>query len=264
MLKKIVEKLFGHYTIQKILEKKVQSLLYLEGIGSGVTPSSSGEKNVLNLVKSLSKPYCILDVGANKGQYTNMVYNEFYNLAFEIHSFEPSKFTFEILKESVPKDDKIKLNNCGLSRNISEETLYYNEKSSGLASLTKRRLDHLNIRFDKTEKIRLTTVDHYCSENGIKHIHLLKIDVEGHELDVLNGASQMLTNTAIDIITFEFGGCNIDTRSFFQDYFYFFKEYNMKIYRITPSGYFFPIEEYKEHYEQFRTTNFVVTKAVKA
>jgi hypothetical protein len=67
----------------------------------------------------------------------------------------------------------------------------------------------------------------------------------------------MLASKSIDIVTFEFGGCNIDTRTFFQDFWYFFDEANFKILRITPSGYLNPLQSHKEIDEQFRTTNFI-------
>jgi hypothetical protein len=89
---------------------------------------------------------------------------------------------------------------------------------------------------------------------------LWKIDVEGHEIDVLMGANHMLKQNKINLITFEFGGCNIDTRSFFQDFYYFFKDRGMKLFRITPSSYLHPITSYKEIDEQFRTTNFLAVK----
>jgi len=86
------------------------------------------------------------------------------------------------------------------------------------------------------------------------------MSVGGHELDVLTGASEMFHKRAIQMVTFEFGGCNIDTRSFFQDFYYFFQDFGMNISRITPSGYLFPIPSYKEILEQFRTTNFVAIR----
>jgi len=110
--------------------------------------------------------------------------------------------------------------------------------------------------------VEINTIDNYCSENAINHIHLLKIDIEGHELDALAGAKRMFATKSIDIVTFEFGGCNIDTRTFFRIFWYFFSEVNLKIFRITPSGYLYPIESYKEIYEQFRTTNFITISNV--
>ena len=86
----------------------------------------------------------------------------------------------------------------------------------------------------------------------------MKIDVEGHELDVLNGGKEFFEKKAIDMVTFEFGGCNIDTRTYFQDFWYFFKTYDYKIYRILPNGTFFYIDTYNEEREQFLTSNYLV------
>ena len=69
--------------------------------------------------------------------------------------------------------------------------MHYDSAGSGLASLTKRKLDHFNIDFSKEEKVDIDTIDNYCAENSIDHIHLLKIDIEGHELDVLSGSKRM-------------------------------------------------------------------------
>jgi FkbM family methyltransferase len=164
------------------------------------------------------------------------------------------------LSDNTPGSATITLNNIALGKQKGETQLYYDEKKSGLASLTKRRLDHFQINFEESEVISIDTLDNYCKTNNINNINLLKIDVEGHELDVLAGATEMFHKKAIDIVTFEFGGCNIDTRSFFQDFYYFFADAGMSISRITPSGYLFPIESYTEILEQFRTTNFVATR----
>ena len=62
---------------------------------------------------------------------------------------------------------------------------------------------------------------------------IIKIDVEGNELDVLKGASDFLKD--VKVIQFEFGGSNIDSRTFFQDYWYFFKEKDFDLLRLAGS-----------------------------
>lgn len=182
-------------------------------------------------------------------------------LDYSIHCFEPSKYTFEQLLKAHNNNAKITLNNCGLGDKEQEAILYSNAKASGLASLTKRRLDHFKIDFNQTEQVELTTLDIYCKSHNIKHIHLLKLDVEGHELDVLAGGKEMFASKHIDMATFEFGGCNIDTRTFFQDFWYFFTENDMYIYRIMPNATLYRIESYGEIHEQFTTTNYIaITK----
>jgi hypothetical protein len=93
---------------------------------------------------------------------------------------------------------------------------------------------------------------------GLAHsIDLLKIDVEGHELSVLRGATKTMERGLIKVVQFEFGGCNLDTRTNLQDFFYFFKEFKFVIGLVQPAGRIQLLEQYDEFYEQYRTTNFV-------
>jgi FkbM family methyltransferase len=131
----------------------------------------------------------------------------------------------------------VRVNNFALSNASGNASLFKVSGNSGLNSLTKRRLDHFDVQMNDIEEIRTITLDEYVSENNINNIDLLKIDVEGHELDVLNGASGCLKDSRIRCIQFEFGGCNIDTRVFFQDFWYLLVEkYSFSLYRITPLG----------------------------
>ncbi len=248
----------GNAFFQRLLERTVDKSQSLMGIGSGTDVESSGEKVVIGMLqKRCNPPYCIFDAGSNTGQFLKLVLGHLLTEDFGIHCFEPGRETFRRLVETCEPDHRIALNNIGLGKEKGETCLYYDAPGSGLASLTKRRLSHFNIHFNQSETVKITTVDDYCRENNIENIHLLKIDVEGHELDVLYGAENMIKGKSIGMVSFEFGGCNIDTRSFFQDFYYFFNDFDMSMFRITPSGYLYPIISYKEIFEQFRTTNFL-------
>lgn len=74
----------------------------------------------------------------------------------------------------------------------------------------------------------------------------------------MNGAKQMINDKRIDAIQFEFGGCNIDSRTFFQDFFYLLKD-NYKIYRVLKDG-LLEMPIYKETYEIFITINYLAIK----
>lgn len=261
IIKNTLIKLSGNHLIQSLLDKNVFVSQYLMGIGSGGGVESSGEKSIFHaLEQKITPPYCIFDIGSNKGQFLSLTLENITTSDFSIHCFEPGHETFSALVRFSPKDKRVKLNNIGLGKERGEFVLHYDNAGSGLASLTKRKLDHLNINFNKKETVKIDTIDNYCSENSIKHINLLKIDIEGHELDALSGAKKMFDSKSIDIVTFEFGGCNIDTRTFFRDFWNFFAESNFNIFRITPSGYLHPLKSYKEIYEQFRTVNFIAIR----
>jgi len=258
ILKNALIKASGNRFIQRLLEKNVNASQYLMGIGSGGGVLSSGEQAVFHVLKQAKQPpYCIFDVGSNKGQFLQIILENVATDDFRIHCFEPGHQTFKMLTETSKEDKRITLNNIGLGKEKGEASLHYDNVGSGLASLTRRKLDHFNIDFSKSERVVIDTIDNYCSENSIDHIHLLKIDIEGHEMDALSGARGMFAAKSIDIVTFEFGGCNIDTRTFFQDFWYFFREANFTLFRITPSGYMYRLKSYREIYEQFRTTNFM-------
>ncbi len=156
----------------------------------------------------------------------------------------------------------VKINYLALSNVNGKQKLYYDTPGSALASLTKRRLEHFNTSMNHSEIVETTRFDDFwkTTDTYLKNpntiIDYVKIDVEGHELDVLEGFGNLLDK--IGIIQFEFGGTNIDTRTYFQDFWYLFKDkkYDFSIYRIAPNG-LIPINKYVETDEYFSTTNYI-------
>jgi FkbM family methyltransferase len=236
--------------MNNIIEKIIQILFRLIGVGWGFGTVSSEVKCVKSIIKNGS---VFIDCGGNTGNYSNEIIKSFEDP--EIHIFEPSSKNITILQKRFSNNNKIKVNGAGLSNKTSESILFSNESGSRLGSLTKRKLDHFGIDFTIEENIKLIQFKDYWNENiNSEFIDLFKIDVEGHEMDVLNGIGNGISK--IKLIQFEFGGCNIDTRSFFQDFWYFFNNHNFKIFRISPLG-LIELKQYKEIYEHFTTTNFL-------
>jgi len=256
---KILDRIPCNAFIHKILNYNVLASNYIMGIGAGGAVNNGGEYKLLKILKKQKNfEYIIFDVGANIGEFTKLCLSFLDNNdSFKIHCFEPSKTAFNILTNNLNNNPHVTLNNIGFGKEEGEFDLFYDVEGSPLSSLTKRKLEHFGIDFSKSEKVTLNTINNYCLLNNIQSIDLLKLDVEGHELDVLSGAEKLFKNNLIKMVSFEFGGCNIDTRTFFQDFYYFFKKRNMKIYRLTSSGYLHPIHYYQEQYEQFRPTNFL-------
>ncbi|MAY82991.1 MAG: methyltransferase FkbM [Flavobacteriales bacterium] len=229
-------------------------------IGKGSFNDESGEENAIRYINKQFDgvdDLMIFDVGANVGHYSILL-NKHIGEKAMIHAFEPSKRTFDKLQSNVGDLNNIVPHNFGLGNEQSKQTLYTNTEGSGLASVYKRNLDHINIDMNQSEDIVISTLDSFCDENKISHIHFLKLDVEGHELKVLEGAAKMLRSASIDFIQFEFGGCNIDSRTYFQDFYYLLKD-NFNLYRIVKDG-LFPISRYSEMYEAFSTTNYLAER----
>ena len=74
---------------------------------------------------------------------------------------------------------------------------------------------------------------------------------------MLKGATNAFQDRRINLVQFEFGGCNLDTRTSLADFFHFFKERAFTIGLIQPSGRIQMLSRYDEFFEQYRTANFV-------
>lgn len=227
--------------------------------GGGASVGSSGELYTLEYLRTHADKPVIFDAGANIGDFAQATLTVF-GEGSRVYCFEPAKATYKKLLKRVRDNDNITAVNSGLSSKAGNHTLYENDKASGFASVYSRRLDHYNISLNKKETIKLETIDAFCKTNKIKHIDLLKMDVEGHEFAVLQGAESMLSKRAITMIQFEFGGCNIDSRTYFQDFFYLLHP-KYRIYRLLQNG-MHPIDQYRELDEIFVNTNYLAVLRV--
>lgn len=198
------------------------------------------------------KEYIFFDVGANKGEYTKTLVRVF--PGGKIHCFEPSAETYRMLKENIGTNGNIILNNFAVSDQVQESRLYYDQEGSGLASLYNRQLDYYNIDFSKSEMVNVETLDYYCKKNQIRKIDFLKMDIEGNELKALKGAAGLLKEKRIDVIQMEFGGCNIDSRTYFRDFWNLLSG-SYYAYRILKNG-LWKITGYTERLECFCNTNY--------
>ncbi|MBN2021086.1 MAG: FkbM family methyltransferase [Sedimentisphaerales bacterium] len=178
-----------------------------------------------------------------------------------LYAFEPSKHTFDQLAENLSAANGHLMGkvvfpfNIGLSDVAQTKMLYYDRELSGLASVYKRNLAHFTKSMDCQEQVSLVTLDDFCRQQRIERINFLKLDTEGHELNILKGAQKLIEASAIDFIQFEFGGCNIDYKTYFQDFFYCLAP-KYKIYRVCRDGLRY-ITSYKEQYEIFITVNYL-------
>ncbi len=261
MFKKIIRQ----YILSPILGKKMFQpfferlhLTALQGMNFyGVDIKSGGEEMVIShffdqLDKNITP--IIFDVGANIGDYSKAIHSIF-GERLQLYCFEPSRETFAILKENVKNHNNIKPYNVGFGQENKQMVLYSDKKGSGLASLYDRKLEYHGVTMGQQENVIIRRLDDFCRENNIKHIHFLKMDVEGNELNVLKGAEGMITSKSVDYIQFEFGGCNIDSRTFFKDFFDLLHP-NYNIYRILKDGIRL-IDSYKEEQEVFLTINYL-------
>lgn len=254
MIKLMAKKLFNIIPAEsQLLLRAAQRYIDRFNGDNNSDPSTNGEEQFLRTeLRKLSMGGVVFDVGANVGDWTK------YCLSIEpslhIHLFEPSKPTFKKLaSNSWPPN--IKLNNCGLGEKNELLNLNIVDAASGMNSIHKRH-GVKSAEVILAEAIQIQTLDAYCEANNITHIDLLKVDVEGHELAVFRGAQQMLGAGKINIIQFEYGGCNLDARVYLLDIWEYLASFGFSFYKIYPTG---PrlIKDYTQSLETFRYSNWL-------
>ena len=143
----------------------------------------------------------IFDVGANVGR-TAKLYHDTFPQA-KIYAFEPMDIHYFKLKKVSSSRKNILPYKVGVS-NINGQKIFYETALSDSSSLFKPL--HTGAQFDefhelkKENKINLITIDTFANENNINKIDLLKIDIQGGELDALRGATSLLNGKKIKVI----------------------------------------------------------------
>jgi FkbM family methyltransferase len=263
MLKRLAKKLLNIVWGRRFLQKFYFLLNWFSlkamNYGGGSSFQESGEINALSqAVRGLkAQKFVMFDVGANVGNYAKAVQKIFsdYSVNSTIYCFEPSLITFEELEKNTKELQNIQRFNLALHNKTENLTLYSDQRLSGLASVYERNLDFLKTQMSKKESVQGVRLDDFCKSHDIDHINFLKLDVEGNELKVLEGAGAMLKTKVIDNIQFEFGGANIDSRTYFKDFYYLLKD-NYNIFRILPNA-LESIKAYNERLEIFFTVNYL-------
>lgn len=139
----------------------------------------------------------VVDVGANCGAVAKMFAME----ADEVYAFEPHPRNFANLLDQIKIRDlrNIQAFQIALS-NFNGETELIEREAHGIHSLG----PHNRGKIVSKIPIQVRTLDDFWKDKGDAIIGLLKIDVEGFESEVLQGAKNLLREKAIDAIVFEF------------------------------------------------------------
>lgn len=211
---------------------------------------------IATFYSSSQEKFMCFDVGANLGEYSALLSTKLQARRQHNHFFllEPQKLCFKELQKKFSKQKRFHLINAAASNKEGELTLYSDREKSGLASLYNRSID-LEKSLQKTEKVKVVTLKKIIEQRKISHISLLKLDVEGHEISVLNGIGKYLSPRFIDFIQFEYGGANIDSRTYLRDLVLLLTNKGFAIAKIYPDG--LKNFTYTQKEENFQNQNFV-------
>jgi FkbM family methyltransferase len=147
------------------------------------------EPEALDALKQTIAPGAVvLDVGANVG-ISAMMMARWCGSEGHIYAFEPSPTPKKLLAQHLELNglaDRVTISECALSDAEGTAT-FYASGISGKSALSKANIGQES----EAVKVPVTTIDSYCEANKIKP-SLIKIDVEGFEFKVLNGARKTM------------------------------------------------------------------------
>ena len=112
-------------------------------------------------------------------------------------AFEPVSETYDTLTRRTAQLDGVHLERLALGAEPGHAEIHLHEHSA---------LNSLHAVGDgRRETIEIDTLDAVAERRGIEHVMLLKVDAEGHDLEVLRGASRLLRDGRVDIVQIEVG-----------------------------------------------------------
>ncbi len=153
----------------------------------------------------------VIDAGAHKGEF---LINIMPHVPFKkAYTFEPQLEVFNILKKKIINDERIKHNNLALSEIIEKKRITINKLTS-TSSLSEfdnssvfLKIKNFLLRQKNEElnsyEVKTTTIDDYFKELDLSN-SLLKIDVEGYELNVLKGSKNTIKKIKFVLIENQF------------------------------------------------------------
>jgi FkbM family methyltransferase len=227
----------------------------MNAVSGGHLPES-GEEVTLKLLSAAfpTEQVCILDVGANFGDFSALA-TEVLGLRSKVWAFEPLPANFEALNKRFSTTPQVTTLNSAVGNTSGYLPFFVDGPTSTIGSLVPRKLEHEGVIMAPQVTVPVVTLDAWVESQGITHVHLLKVDVEGADLDVLKGATELLNKGKISLIQFEFSAAQIDARHFFKDFFGLLNQ-KYSLYRIVGDG-LIEIPNYVERYEIFSCTNYL-------
>ena len=170
------------------------------------------EQAVLNWLKNHDNgSYIILDVGANKGFYSESLLNILNDRIEFIYAFEPVQKNYNECLRKFNNNNKVNVFNkaCSDKSGVIEfyEIVSNDVGLEGLSSVNFRKV-FKNLKHNKIN-VETIVIDDFLNIDSENEM-FVKIDTEGHELEVMLGMKKMFENNRFLCLQFEYGDCMLE------------------------------------------------------
>jgi len=171
-------------------------------LGKRIIKYGCYEPETVDFIQKFIKPgMTVLDIGANVGYYS-LLASRLVGSAGSVHSFEPHPLMYRVLNHNLRRNRcwNVVANNSAISNEKGEAQLFLSTPSNfGSTSLTPA----WNYSGQPVSVQRIT-LDSYVRSKAVRQIDLIKIDVEGAEIQALQGATAALSEHPNLLLVVEF------------------------------------------------------------
>ncbi len=251
VLSRMASSLARHERSAELARRGERFFKYMQGKTSGAFTHENEVRAISHLLPA--RGAVVFDLGANRGQWTRELYRLAGDRVARVFAFEPSQACAEALA-SLPFAGLTVVGSAVGSRRGN--AVLHSDRSGSIHGSLHHRYDFpQGVR----EKVGVVTLDDLVATTDLEVIHFLKMDIEGNELEALRGASALLGARRVCALSFEFGNNNVNSRTFFRDYWELLTAHGFRLFRITGPK-LLPIREYSTDLEDFvGVTNYVAT-----
>jgi len=193
---KIISKLITFFISknQTVVRNKIKWNLNLnEGIDLSIFLFGNSEKKILNLSKLFSKrndPLIMIDIGANIGSVSLILAKKFKDS--KVYAIEPTNYAFNKLSTNLDLNDDLKdrvfLKQLFVSENKKPQKVW---SSWNFEKSNNKHQKHMGTlkEIKQNSYIRL---EEFIETEKLTSVDFIKLDVDGHELDVLKSGEKSL------------------------------------------------------------------------
>jgi len=194
--------------------QKIKNFIYLVVNGwilkpFGLKLSFSIGDDPVDVMKRLLGDYQvrhIVDGGAYRGDFSLQMAEVFPNAT--IYAFEPQKASYELLSGNTGKISRIKRYNCALSSNSGKSVFHTNVSplTSSLSNTSEEGLRYFQEYNQPSgeEEVQVTSLSDFLSVEKIPAIDILKLDLQGHELQAIKGMAEFISSVKLIFIEVQF------------------------------------------------------------
>ncbi len=179
----------------------VDPIRYPNGLEYKVYYTGIYEEGTLHVMQTcLHEGDRFLDIGSNLGMMSMFAATQV-GPSGQVYAFEPQPNTFKMLKQNITMNgfQNIHPHNMAVGSHPESTTIYDSLGNRGSASLLKSENSS-----DQSSDVDVIPLDDVIQEKKIERIKMMKIDVEGWELEVLKGAKHLLASPQAPVLCIEY------------------------------------------------------------